>query len=327
MWRKLNIVFTIKNPLHIGYIPFTKGSVISPTRCYIPGKNFWGAVTRRIAENFFNKPTWKDYQNIGKEIKDSFRFSYFYIYDGNTIYFPEYNEDRGLVFGEKKDSNSIMKRSEFEARFISSRVLTGINHVTGTAKDESLHEIEYIKDKHLDDNGNIKETKLVGCIFVKKNYKLLCANQKKNIEVKDSGIFIDDFNLIKELTLGGEQKYGFGLVKFDSFINENGFYKKYENNSEDIIITIEKENAILSHLKYVKDLSFKGEAEIITGRGYYDIEKINEGSKSTDKVKRNYSESPGKIISEPLYYFSPGTKFVKEIKAILKWNGTIEEIN
>ncbi len=330
MYQCHNVVFTLKSPLHIGFLPASGGSVVSQTRYYVPGKNLWGAITRRITENLFDKPVSKDYQNIGKAVKDIFRFSYFYIYDNNAIYFPEYNENKGMIFGEK---NVLITRPEFEAKFIGSRVLTEIEHESNTAKDKSLHEIEYIKDRHIDEDGNIGRTKLAGCIFIKGGYQMPYMNTKKNIEIKDNGIFIGNFNLIEELTLGGEQNYGFGLVEFDSFINENKFYKecKKSDEGEDISINIEKASAILSHLEYIYDVSFKGDIEILTGRGYYDVKKIIEGAESVNesvnKTQNNYYKFPGKVISDPLYYFSPGTKFGEEMKAILNWDGTMKKVN
>jgi len=324
MYQCYNVVFTIKSPLHIGFLPALGSSVVSQTRYYVPGKNLWGAITRRITENLSNKPVPEDYQNIGKAVKDIFRFSYFYIYDNNAIYFPEYNENKGMIFGEK---NVLITRPEFEAKFIGSRVLTEIEHESNTAKDKSLHEIEYIKDRHIDEDGNIGRTKLAGCIFIKGGYQMPYMNTKKNIEIKDNGIFIGNFNLIEELTLGGEQNYGFGLVEFNSFINENKFYKEYESSGEDILINIEKASAILSHLEYIHNVSFGGDIEILVGRGYYDIKKISEGAETISKTRDNYYKFPGKVISEPLYYFSPGTKFGEEIKAILNWDGTMEKVN
>ena len=78
MWKRFDVVFALNSPLHIGYLPFTKGLVISPTRYYVPGRNFWGAVTKRLTESLYNDPT-KEYKKIGKQIKENFRFSYFYL--------------------------------------------------------------------------------------------------------------------------------------------------------------------------------------------------------------------------------------------------------
>ena len=89
-WEKINVVFKLKSPLHIGYIPF-KGSVISPTRYYVPGRNFWGAITKRITEYLYKNPKTEDYKETGKQVIENFRFSYFYLYDGFVIFFCQFH--------------------------------------------------------------------------------------------------------------------------------------------------------------------------------------------------------------------------------------------
>ena len=296
MWNKIDVVFTLKNPLHIGYLPF-KGTVISPTRYYIPGRNFWGAITKRATELLYNNPS-KEYKVVGKQIKDNFRFSYFYLYDDKTVFIPKY-EEGGLNFGGKLD------KFQFEHRFIGSRVSTAIDSNTRTAKDGNLHEIEFINNKFVDEKGNVKNTKIAGCIWIKKGAKL----DGINIELNNG--------LIDELTLGGEQGYGFGLVKLESISNNGTFPIKCEENSNGEI-EITNTEPILSHLKYDKNINFKGEIEPLSGRGYFDIEKDDQ----PDGL--NYKENPGKVLASVNYYFSPGTYiFNSGKKLILEWNGVL----
>lgn len=316
MWQRFDVVFALRSPLHIGYLPFIKGSVISPTRYYVPGKNFWGAITKRatemLTEMLSDTPSASDYQKIGKQVKDNFRFSYFYLYDDETIFIPEYTE-RGLLFGD--DKNRQIDKLEFERRFIGSRVLTAINSKTGTAKDETLHEIEFIKDKFIDDKGQVKNTKIIGCIWVKENSNL----DTHKIEIKDNGIFVNEFNLLEELTLGGEQGYGFGLVRLES-VNVKKFSIEVDQNGKEINIILKNDTPILSHLKYVNSLSFKGELELLSGRGYFDIEEVN------NKSDGNYKENAGKTLSKIDYYLAPGSiVHLKDNnkKIILNWNGVM----
>jgi len=307
MWKRFDVVFALNSPLHIGYLPFTKGLVISPTRYYVLGRNFWGAVTKRLTESLYNDPT-KEYKKIGKQIKENFRFSYFYLYDGKTIFTPEYNE-KGLIFGDKKQ----IDKFQFERIFIGSRVLTAINSDFGTAKDESLHEIEFIKHKFSDKKGEIKNTKIIGCIWVKEGSTL--DNHK--IQIENNGILVNDLNLIEELTLGGEQGYGFGLVKLESIINEKLFTIKDNPNEKEINIIIEEDKPILSHLKYDRNIPFKGDLELLTGRGYFDIEKDNL------KKEVKYKVDAGKVLSNIDYYLVPGSlvKLESDRQFILCWNG------
>ncbi len=307
MWYRVNVVFTLKSPLHIGYLPF-RGPVISPTRYYVPGRNFWGAITKRATENLYEKPV-KEYEEIGKQVKGIFRFSYFYLYDGKTIFMPQYSEE-GLLFGDKKQ----IDKFQFEYRFIGSRVLIAINSDSGTAKYESLHEIEFIKDKFSDDEDRIKDTKIIGCIWVKENSKI----EDYEVQIKNNGIFVNNFNLIEELTLGGEQGYGFGSVKLESISDNKAFLIRDIPDGEEINIITKEDEPILSHLKYDERVPFRGEIELLTGRGYLDIDGEN-------REKSEYKKSAGGKLARLGYYFSPGTfvNLENDKRPLLGWNGVL----
>ena len=298
-WEKINVVFKLKSPLHIGYIPF-KGSVISPTRYYVPGRNFWGAVTKRITECLYKNPKAENYKETGKQVMENFRFSYFYLYDGKTIYLPCYTNN-GLKYGG-------VTKAEFEHRFIGSIVSTAIDS-NGTAKDESLHEIEFINNKFKDENGDLKDVKIAGCIWIKKNAKI----KDKKVIINNKGIFIENFNIIRELILGGESKYGFGHVLLDS-INRVKFSNlapfKWKNPEK---IEIKSNEPIVAHLKYSKNINFKGDIELLAGRGYFNPQNYEKES-----------NEPGKVVSELKYYLSPGSLLNNKVVGILNWAGCIE---
>lgn len=295
MWNRINVVFKLKSPLHIGYLPF-KGSVVSPTRYYVPGRNLWGAVTKRTTENLFKNPDANDYKNIGKEIMENFVFSYFYIYDEKTIYFPQYTT-KGLEYGY----NNKITRSEFEHRFIGSQISTAIDPNSLTAKDESLHEIEFINNKFCNKNGNPKDVKITGWIWIKENAKI------NNREVKiDTGIFIGNFNIIQELILGGESKYGFGHVVLEAI---NKIDPPFKLEIEDNITVSNK--FLIGHLKYDKGSKFIGDLELLAGRGYFDPETHKSSSK------------PGEIILKPQYYFTPGTRLLDKRDFKMCWDGKL----
>ncbi len=312
MWEKVDIIFKLKSPLHIGYMPF-KGSVVSPTRHYVPGRNLWGAIvkstTEYLCEKNHRKPTADDYKEIDKQIMGNFRFSYFYLYDGRTIYFPRYT-DEGLKYGDNKEE---ITKSEFERRFIGSLISTAIDN-NGTAKDESLHEIEFINNKFKDENGNIKPVMIAGCIWVRENARKENARiEDKEVIINDKGIFIEEFNIIRELILGGESKYGFGHVLLDS-INKIKFPNlapfKWKNPED---IETESNEPLVAHLRYNKDIKFKGDTELLSGRGYFN-----------PKNPKTRSDKPGGIISQPEYYFSPGTVLAGEQHVKLCYDGKIE---
>ncbi|HIH65379.1 MAG: hypothetical protein H5T36_01235 [Methanobacteriaceae archaeon] len=298
MWKEINVVFKLKSPLHIGYLPF-RGSVVSPTRYYVPGRNLWGAVTKRTTENLLENPAANDYKNIGKEIMENFMFSYFYIYDEKTIYFPQYTNE-GLKYGYNKK----ITRSEFEHKFIGSQISTAIDLDSLTAKDESLHEIEFISNK-FQESGNLKDVKITGWIWIKEDAKI----NNREVDV-DAGIFIDNFNIIQELILGGESKYGFGHVLLDGI---NKIDPPFEVEIKDSV-TVSSE-FLISHLKYDKNLNFMGDLELLAGRGYFDPETQRGGS------------GPGATISKPQYYFTPGTKLEDKTYFQMRWDGKLMRLS
>lgn len=303
-WKKVSVVFKLKSPLHIGYLP-SKGSVVSHTRYYIPGRNFWGAITKRITEHLFENPTADNYKDIGRQIIENFRFSYFYIYDGETIYFPKYT-DEGVKYGDDKKS---VTKAEFEHKFISSQISTAIDSESLTARDESLHEIEFINNKFIDKDGNLRNIKIAGCFWIKDGSKVGGKEVKIN-----SVISIDNFNIIQELIVGGESKYGFGHILFES-INEIKFPFVSFNWETPDEIQINKDEFLVGHLKYEKNIKFTGDIELLSGRGYYDPKKSED----------NTSDRPGQIISIAEYYLSPGTRIIsKSENCKLNWDGTLE---
>jgi hypothetical protein len=307
-WQRIDVVFKLKSPLHIGYMTF--GSyVVSPTRYYIPGRTLWGAITKIVTENLYEIPTAEDYKKIGKNIMDNLRFSYFYLYDEKTVYLPCYTDD-GLMYGKK---DKTITKFEFEHKFIGSRISTAIDGRSGIAKDESLHEIEFIHNKFKDEEGYIMNTKIVGIIWVKKDTKV---NAEEIKVVGSKGIFIRDFNIIGELILGGESKYGFGDVLIDT-VNKVKF--PIEAEEGEISIKVNKGVPLPVHLKYHKNIEFKGDVELLSGRGHFYPQKTKDNG---NDIKT--SDKPGEIILKPKYYFSPGTVLIKEFLSEINWDGTLE---
>lgn len=301
-WKRVDVVFTLKAPLHIGYVP-SKATVMAPTRYYITGRNLWGALTKRATENLFRTPKPRCYQEVGEKIRKSFRSTCFFVYDDEMIYVPVYTGD-GLKYGDKNQVSA----SEFEHRFISSIILTAIGHRKGTAEDESLHEIEFLKDTYLDEKSRIRSTKLIGCIWIKDALTLPSENGEKEIKIYENGIFVDDFDLIGDLSFGGEQNYGFGSVQRE-FIGK-GKFKVNDNSNENVQITIEKNDPIFFHLEYDKDILFEGDIELLSGREY-----------PQDSVPECFT-SPGSHSVKPRYFFSPGTLIKIQVNCILTEAGT-----
>ncbi|WP_457557369.1 RAMP superfamily CRISPR-associated protein [Candidatus Harpocratesius sp.] len=304
-WEKKVIVFKLKSPLHIGFKPFT-GSVVSPTRYYIPGRNLWGAITKNLTELQNDFPKAIDYNNTGIQVIKQYRFSYFYIFDGKFIYYPHFTKT-GLKYGDTKKE---IQKSTFEHKFIRSKISTSINNF-GTAKDKSLHEIEFIRKQFLDEKKKTHNTKLIGFIWKNKNYQEL---NEESITLKET---------LDHLILGGESRYGFGHVQLDSINKiDIDFPLDFSIENDEIHIKITKNLSFLpAHMSYDSKIKFKGDIELISGRGYinpYDLRK--------EKLNVN-DKKPGSILYNPHLYIVPGSVLLEDLECKLQWDGTLVELN
>lgn len=240
----------------------------------------------------------------------NFKFSNFYLYDGKVVYAPSYADtEEGLKYGG-------IPQTEFEHMFIGSRISTGIDRSRQTAKDESLHEIEFIKNKFRDEKGNIKNVKIAGYIWVKNSAKIL----EHTVQLDTNSITINNFNIIQELILGGESKYGFGHVEIDAVGNNIPLEINSSELGEQVTATIEGKEPLLHHLEYLDEIQFEGDIERLTGRVYYDPDKNNDS--------KNSGNAPGKNISKVKTFLTPGTRVTEEQEYIaeLNYDGTLINI-
>lgn len=99
------------------------------------------------------------------------------------------------------------------------------------------------------------------------------------------------------------------MVEFESIKKERYPIEDVIHTDKDVKINIKNNSIILSHLKYDKNISFKGNLELLSGREYQE--------------KSELLKNPGRYPVPPAYYFSPGTIFLSEDEQqlILDWNG------
>lgn len=294
-WQRLPLCFELLSPLHIGFLPNQPGTVLAPTRCYVPGKNFWGALTASLTPRIFDG-TAKQFQQVGDEIKKQFTFSYFYLSDGERIFTPTYTTEAGLNWGDISDR-------EFRACFLASRVSTRIGEM-GSAKDQTLHEIEFIRRNISSPGKQDKKVLLVGMVWVHSNTKIL----DKPLEVRNGSIFAGKIDILKEIIVGGERNYGFGRVKqiACSDVLAQELEKFWGFNPE--AISLKEPKVLLGHLPYRPDLMFLGDIEILAGREY-----------PQDNATAEFINA-GKHISNSGYYFVPGTQLLIEDAQSLSLN-------
>lgn len=248
-WQRLPLCFELLSPLHIGFLPNQPGTVVARTRCYVPGKNLWGAVTASITPRLHPHPTAGNYREVGELIREQIVFSYFYLSDGVQLFTPDYTEN-GLVWGNLTDR-------AFRARFIGSRVSTAIGKAGG-AEDASLHEIEFVRHRIGSPGASSQKVLLMGVVWVREDASI--DHQMPHLE---------DVLREGDLVLGGERNYGFGRLRLllceeAPTINLSGRWP----GDPDAAMRVVVGRPLPCHAPYRRDQSFRGDVEIVAGREY-----------------------------------------------------------
>ena len=198
MGKWIKLVFKQNQPIHIGSV---RWGVVNETEIFIPGSTMWGALTNlylqvqaKADEVNFEKSD--DLERVSSLFKEVSNFYPCTNQKGENILFPNY----------KKGSFYLGDISEDKFRHYLTDVIvqTAVEPVSRKAKDESLHEFEFIlpqpKTYKENDTLGFKNLYWVGVIRVEEN----------SASIK----FLD--RCIREklpLFIGGDVKYGFGEVE------------------------------------------------------------------------------------------------------------------
>jgi len=214
-FKVYKLKFKAKTPISIGYHNL---GFIQRTRYYIPGRAVWGAFTAAIARYIGSNTDGADqelYNEIGDEIKDNWRFTYFYPLINDEIKFPFIADDFKAM----------------ETSLIGSSGQTAIAASNGGAEEGSLHETEFINNiyKNKDDEEEYKYLKMIGYIFVPDNvnYKF---NDKEFLYNYDDKIEIKLSKALKYITIGADSRYGYGWLELESITaldNDDKLFSKY----------------------------------------------------------------------------------------------------
>jgi len=261
-WRLYTWTFHLKSPLHVG---FHKIMHFFRTRPYVPGKLLWGALTAKLTSMLGIN----DYQKVGEFLKKAMRFGYLYPYVEGQLYLPEYTE-RGLMFGP-------LSKNEFERKFISSTASAAIEPESLSAEEGMLHEVEFISPHTIDDG---KPVYLRGFVWIREfaESKISLSKDNNELVINHDTTKIGFRNqLANQFQIGGERKYGFGLVKLKEF-NEtssndlNTLPGKWREKDGEVCITINSDNPIWSHILCSNNINTKGNIEPLVERNW-DAEK------------------------------------------------------
>jgi hypothetical protein len=256
---------------------------VAQTRCYVPGKNLWGAVTATVTPWLYPTPKAGKFRDVGAAIREQMVFSYFYLSDGQQLFTPDYGEN-GLQWGKLKDRL-------FRSKYIGSQVSSAIGEAGG-AEQGSLHEIGFVRHCVGSPGKDSRKVLLTGAVWVRKDASIA----QSSLAVRDGSVFLNEVDVFQKIVVGGERNYGFGRLRRIPISRqlEPVLINLWPDNPEEVCI--DKYCCLSAHAPYRKDLIFKGEIEILAGREYL------------SNIDSESFRGAGKSITNAGYYFAPGTR-------------------
>lgn len=206
-WAMYKVTYELSNPLHIGY---HKVGNLQRTRCYVPARNLWGAVTEALTRRGFALAALKtghpdDYQAVGDWVKEHCAFGYWFIEENGMQLFPHY-ENGTLKYGPHT-------AAEFERRYLDAHVTTALDAATTSTAEGSLHEVEFLAPYHPvkpDEKEVVLPTRISGWVFLDEVAQPYFGTQDAWSQ------------WLGALQVGGERRYGFGRLRLSGeFIRLN----------------------------------------------------------------------------------------------------------
>lgn len=239
-WQVYEAKYELQSPMHIGY---HKVGNVQRTRCYIPARNLWGAVTETLTRRGFHTDdvTKGDYAGVGEWVKEHSAFSYWFIEENGNMLSPIY-EDGKLKYGP-------YSVTEFERLYLSSHVTTALDAATTSAEDGSLHEVEFITPYRQDGTRTI----IGGLVFLDEIANAVLGEEKK------WRAYLGD------LQIGGERRYGFGRLCCLGFQNDGTASERYRLDGDRPMVRVMKSKPLLAHTP-ANDLRGRGMIEPLVGR-------------------------------------------------------------
>lgn len=247
-WKCYKLIYKALSPIHIGY--HTLG-FIQRTRTYIPGKNVWAAITEKLTRELWSdvQSEQKPHENVGEKVAVSILPAYFYpavVVEGMKPLFPSFNRRYpGVPLGIE----SLLTCSHGETAIDPSRL---------GAEEGSLHETEYIANK-----VEGKDVYFTGYLFLKGEARV---NQKE-MGWDEGQIILKD--LLKEIHVGGNRRYGFGRLFLEDSKESKDIFSFYSLDLTDewpVVTNINKDVLLLAHLEAEKARYIEGDVEPLVGR-------------------------------------------------------------
>ncbi|WP_457636078.1 RAMP superfamily CRISPR-associated protein [Persephonella sp.] len=280
-WYKL--VFKQKQPIHVGS---AKWGVVNETEIFIPGSTMWGALTNIYLQNKEGKIDTGDEEQL-KKIGAYFQTisNFFPSFDGKDILQPTYQKGE---FGYLSKEEFIPE-DKFRFYFVDTMVRTAIEPISRQAKDESLHEFNYILPKPKQKLEYFKDSLYwIGIIQI--------DDGKEEFLDKNLKIFI-----------GADVRYGYGeleLLKCGSLEeNDKKFWWIESDNTQKIkiqneesspyFIEVNENSEIEGEVLLIPQIDFKENTPKLTDAKFFS----SVGSKVKSLIQ-NLKLEKGKLIKE-----------------------------
>jgi len=234
-WTMYTAIYELRSPMHIGY---HKVGNVQRTRYYIPARNLWGAVTEALTRRGFTTKgvSQGNYQQIGAWVKDHCAFGYWFIQENGQLLYPHYDEGK-LKYGH-------LTAADFERRYLDAHVTTAIDPSTTSAEEGSLHEVEFIAPYNRDG----VRTQVGGWVFLDETAQ----------------VALDRCQWLGDLQVGGERRYGFGMLRLLKMKPVNG--AQTDRNCTRPRQPVPKGTPLLAHTVIVSSIQVRGQIEPLVGR-------------------------------------------------------------
>ena len=234
-WFKL--IFKQNQPIHIGMGNY---GVINETRIFIPGWTMWGALTKAYGL----KKGWKG-NDWNKENNKK-------LFSQISCFYPSFDEKNTLKPNYQKGEFYLgdIPESQFRLYFVDTLLKTAIVPISRMAKDESLHETDFILPKpKAEFKGELNSFKdslyWIGVAHLDDKCKAFCQKGLK-------------------IHIGGDAKYGLGELELKEIkeIAENELTNDWQLNTDGNFKLNNK--PLMNFLKTDGSLPFEGKIELLT---------------------------------------------------------------
>jgi hypothetical protein len=284
-WRRVPVCFRLLSGLHVGFLPNGAGTVVARTRCYVPAKTFWGALTARLTQRLVEQPARRDYEEIGKLIQRYVRPSYWYLSDGKRLFTPDFGA-QGLQWAEELDRR-------FRANYLDSRVSTSVGE-RGIAVDATLHEIEFVRRSAGMPGGSATRVYLAGVVWAEE------TDGDHPVRVAEDTVTVGGFDVFDGIVLGGNRKYGFGRIEHVPVPSPlSSALEERWPVEPDAVRELDEAQPLLSHAIYRPDIVFQGAIELLAGREYGENGKSLAPRPGMKQVNDGYFYAPGTHLTQP----------------------------